>query len=67
MDAAGFNDKPATVQGDLAKLPHALGPLAMRPQWCNWKWIRTAAGAWQKPPFQARDPRRHVSSTDPQT
>jgi hypothetical protein len=67
MDAAGFNDKPATVQGNLAKLPHALGPFVVRPQWCNWKWIRSAAGVWQKPPFQARDPRRYASSTRPET
>jgi primase-polymerase (primpol)-like protein len=60
--------KPTTHQGDLAKLP--LSPLVLlteRPQWCVWKWAQKKDGSWQKPPFQARDPRSHASSSDPST
>ena len=59
--------KPTTFQGDLAKLPRALTPLIERLQWGVWRWTKQANGRWQKPPFQARDPRRHVSTKDPST
>jgi hypothetical protein len=59
--------KPTTHQRDLAKVPRALAPLIERPQWCVWLWTQKLDGKWQKPPYQARDPRRHASSTDPST
>jgi hypothetical protein len=59
--------KPITQQGDLAKLPRALAPLSARDQWCIWRWELTEKGRWQKPPFQARDPQRHASTSDPST
>jgi hypothetical protein len=60
-------DKPTTHQGDLAKLPRALTPLIERPQWVNWRWTQQPNGRWQKPPYQALDPRRHASTRDPGT
>jgi hypothetical protein len=59
--------KPTTHQRDLVKLPRALAPLIERPQWVVWRWTQKPDGKWQKPPYQARDPRRHASSTDPST
>ena len=59
--------KPTTHQRDLAKLPRALAPLIERPQWCVWRWTQKLDGKWQKPPYQARDPQRHASTTDPST
>ena len=59
--------KPTTHQRDLAKLPRALAPLKERPQWAIWRWTQKPDGKWQKPPYQARNPRRHASSTDPST
>jgi hypothetical protein len=59
--------KPTTHQRDLAKLPRALAPLKERPQWAIWRWTQKPDGKWQKPPYQARDPQRHASSTDPST
>jgi hypothetical protein len=59
--------KPITHQGDLAKLPRALTILIERPQWAVWRWTRLSNGRWQKPPFQALDPRRHASTKDPDT
>ena len=32
-----------------------------------WRWTQKPDGKWQKPPYQARDPQRHASSTDPST
>ena len=32
-----------------------------------WKWTQRLDGSWQKPPFQARDPERHASTSDPVT
>ena len=49
--------KPTTHQRDLAKLPRALAPLIERPQWAVWRWTQKPDGKWQKPPYQARDPR----------
>ena len=59
--------KPTTHQRDLAKLPRALAPLIERDQWAVWKWTQRPDGSWQKPPFQARDPQRHASTSDPDT
>ena len=59
--------KPTTHQRDLAKLPRALAPLIEREQWAVWKWTQRPDGSWQKPPFQARDPERHASTSDPVT
>jgi AAA domain len=59
--------KPTTVQHDLANLPPALLPLIERPQWCVWRWTQKPDGKWQKPPFQAKQPDRHASTTDPTT
>jgi hypothetical protein len=60
-------DKPTTYQGDLAKLPRALTPLIERRQWAVWRWTQQPNGRWQKPPFQALDPRRHASTRDSTT
>jgi AAA domain len=59
--------KPTTHQRDLTKLPRALAPLVERPQWAVWRWTRHPNGRWQKPPYQALDPRRHASTKDPDT
>jgi AAA domain len=59
--------KPATHQGNLAKLPRALAPLIERKQWAVWRWIEKPDGSWQKPPFQALQPERHASTNDPNT
>src|SRR5262249_707965 len=58
---------PTTHQRNLAKLPLALAPLTERRQWSVWRWTRRADGSWQKPPFQATQPERHVSTNDPGT
>jgi hypothetical protein len=59
--------KPITHQRDLANLPPALLPLIERPQWCVWRWTQKPDGKWQKPPFQAKQPDKHASTTDPTT
>ena len=59
--------KPITHQGNIAKLPRALAPLIERPQWAVWRWTQLPNGKWQKPPFQAAQPDRHVSTNDPDT
>jgi AAA domain-containing protein len=59
--------KPITHQGNIAKLPRALAPLIERPQWAVWRWTQLPNGKWQKPPFQAAQPDRHVSTNDPGT
>ena len=59
--------KPTTHQRDLAKLPRALTPLIERPQWCVWRWTQQQNGRWQKPPFMAKQPERHASTSDPAT
>jgi AAA domain-containing protein len=61
------NTKPITHQGDLSKLPKALAPLIARPQWAVWRWTQKPDGSWQKPPFQALQPDRHASTSDPST
>ena len=60
-------DKPTTHKGDLAKLPRALKPLIERPKWVIWRWTQQSNGRWQKPPYQALDPRRHASTKDPRS
>ena len=62
-----MENKPITHQADLAKLPRALAPLLERPQWAIWRWTPRPGGGWQKPPFMATQPGRHVSVTDPST
>jgi putative DNA primase/helicase len=59
--------RPTTYQKNLAKLPAAFAPLCERPQWAVWRWTLLANGRWQKPPFMAREPRRHASVKDPST
>jgi hypothetical protein len=61
------NNKPTTHQKDLAKLPRALAPLIKRPQWAVWRWTQQQNGRWQKPPYMAKQPRRHASTSDPDT
>jgi primase-polymerase (primpol)-like protein len=61
------DSKPTTHQADLAKLPRALTPLIERPQWGIWRWTQLRNGKWQKPPFMATQPNRHVSASDPST
>src|SRR6266436_3855616 len=58
---------PTTHQRNLAKLPPALAPLIERPQWCVWRWTQKPDGKWQKPPFQAKQPKRLASTNDPNT
>ena len=59
--------RPTTHQGNLAKLSRALAPLLERPQWSVWRWTQLPNGKWQKPPFMAAQPNRHVSTKDPAT
>jgi hypothetical protein len=61
------NDRPTTYQKNIAKLPRALAPLLERPQWAVWRWTQQQNGRWQKPPFMARAPQRHASTSDPST
>jgi hypothetical protein len=58
---------PTTYQANLAKLPRALAPLIERPQWAIWRPTQRPGGGWQKPPFQARNPQRNASTSDPST
>src|SRR6516225_5977073 len=48
-------------------LPPALAPLIGDRRWLVWKWIAGKDGKRTKPPFQARAPHKHASSTDPAT
>jgi hypothetical protein len=61
------NNKPTIHQADLAKLPRALAPLIERPQWAIWRYTQLPNGNWQKPPFMATQPDRHVSTNDAST
>ena len=67
MENPNKTNKPITYQRDLAKLPRALAPLKERSQWCVWRWTQLSTGKWQKPPFMATQPDRHVSTSDPST
>jgi len=60
-------NKPSTEQGNLAKLPRALGPLIERTQWAVWRWTQKPDGSWQKPPFMAMQSERHASTKDSAT
>jgi hypothetical protein len=60
-------ERPITHQSNLGKLPRALTPLIERPQWAIWRWTQLPNGNWQKPPFMAMQPDRHVSTNDPST
>src|SRR5215475_7250569 len=48
-------------------LPAALAPLIKQQRWVVWKWVADKTGKATKPPFQARAPHKHASSTDPAT
>jgi len=48
-------------------LPPALARLIQQPRWVVWKWTVGKDGKRTKPPFQARAPHKHASSTDPAT
>jgi hypothetical protein len=61
------DNKPTTHQKDLAKLPRALAPLLERPQWAVWRWTLQKNGRWQKPPYIAKEPARHASTSNPDT
>jgi hypothetical protein len=61
------NTRPTTHQRDLAKLPRELAPLIERSQWGVWRWTQLPNRKWQKPPFMATQPQRHVSTSDPGT
>jgi hypothetical protein len=67
MTTSSNGSKPNTQQGNLTKLPRALAPLIERPQWAVWRWMQRPDGSWQKPPFMAMQPDRHVSTKDPAT
>jgi len=65
------DDQPKSDSGhdhghDRADLPAALVPLSKLDRWCIWRWVERN-GKRQKPPFQARDPDKHASTTDPTT
>jgi hypothetical protein len=62
----GPGPRPKTHNGNLADLPPPLRPLIERDQWAIWRWT-VQGGKWQKPPFQVRDPDKHVSTADPST
>jgi hypothetical protein len=47
-------------------LPPALQPLAGETRWVLWKY-KTVKGKKTKPPYQARHPNQHASSTNPKT
>jgi hypothetical protein len=44
-----------------------LAPLIQQPRWVLWRWTTDKTGKRTKPPFQARAPHKHASSTDPAT
>jgi Virulence-associated protein E len=50
-----------------AGLPPALAPYATQPRWVVWRWKTKKNGDRTKPPYQARDPKKLASSTDPAT
>jgi hypothetical protein len=61
------DDQPKSDSGhDRADLPAALVPLTKLDRSCIWRWVERN-GKRQKPPFQARDPDKHASTTDPTT
>jgi primase-polymerase (primpol)-like protein len=58
--------KPATYNGDLANLPIALASRTEAKRWVVWRWV-WQRGRWDKPPFQASNPKQHAKSNDPAT
>ena len=48
------------------KLPDVLTKYAAQERWVTWKYEQRG-GKTTKPPYQARNPNRHASSTDPTT
>jgi putative DNA primase/helicase len=63
--AAGPEEKPRTIQGDLRNLPAALAPLVALPRWVLWQWEKTSKGKWTKVPYQPSG--RKAASDDPAT
>src|SRR5262245_18628355 len=61
--------KPHTQNGDLANLaPGLASAIAHLPIFVLWKWAwDEAKSKWDKPPFKARSPDSHASSTKPST
>jgi hypothetical protein len=56
----------ATKDNARRQLPDALGPLMQAKSWVIWRLERKGDG-WTKPPFQARHPDSHASTTNPDT
>jgi predicted P-loop ATPase len=48
-------------------LPMALQPYAKQARWVVWRWVTRPGKKATKPPYQARNPQRKASSTDPST
>ena len=48
-------------------LPKALAPLITLPHWVIWRWEATKGGKRTKVPYQAAQPDRKATSTDPRT
>lgn len=62
--SAATPTKPATVNGDLSKLPSAFEPFFDRRAWVLWRW-ELRDGKWTKPPKQANG--KNAASDKPQT
>jgi hypothetical protein len=60
-------DAPKTFSGDLADPPPALSALCQQARWVGWRWERGKNGKWTKPPYIARNPGLHASTSDAQT
>src|SRR5262249_47050786 len=58
---------PKTFSGDLTNPPKALASLCLQDRWLGWRWEHSKNGKWTKPPFIARSPNHHASTSDPQT
>jgi hypothetical protein len=59
-----MSTKPQTHNGDFAHLPPVLEPLTRERRWVVWRWTENQKNhRWTKPPFQARHPNAHASST----
>ena len=60
-------EQPKTFSGDLANPPKALTSLCLQDRWVGWRWERGKNGKPTKPPYIARSPSQHASTSDPQT
>src|SRR5215213_1920510 len=60
-------EKPATFQGDLRRLPPTLVPLTAHKRWVTWKWELNDKGQWTKVPYQAHSPNIKAASNRPET